>query len=379
MRVGDSVGDGGTRSAPEESGTFAFGRTTIALGGSDRAAIAWLLEFFGPALRPTGGQADWSLRLEPSPQALREWRSTRPSDATSEICFVFDSSPVQLPVWKAGETVVIDDCERGCVILVEGRTLTFIGDTNARRWRFAVVLTLQELMASVMRETDLQLHAGAVETGGSALVIAGSKAAGKTTVLIRLLSHGGWSLMSNDRVFVTESGGAGAVQAMPVAVNLRDDTVAMHPELRLRPRRLTRPYLHSVAELEAASGPAESVGKRSNALTPAQLADSLGIQRTGQAGAAAFVFPEVCDDISRWVLDRLPSEETATLLEANLHGIDDPPTWFSELAGAAESPPKGLADRLAATAPGLRLRLGRGSLSDDGLEVRLRSLALTGS
>lgn len=356
---------------------LAFGPwASFAISSSDPAALEWLLEFFGPALTPADSPPDWSLRVEPSREARERWRDTRPAQPEERVCFAFDSGPIRLPCWEAVGGFVIDDDERSCVIHVRDREIAFTGEPGTRRWRFSVLLVLQELVAAAMRSDHLQLHAAAAECDGRALVLAGPKEAGKTTILLRLLRAGGWALMGNDRAFASEVDGEGVVHAMPLAVNLREDTANLFPELRLRPRRLTRPYLHTVAELETARGPAASVGKRSDALTPAQVADSLAVPRSATGAIAAFVFPDVNGDDDGWALDALRPAEVRDLLASNRWGLTNPPTVFSELAAKEAFDGEEVAQRLATAVPGFRLRLGRGSMHDAGLERALRELAV---
>lgn len=347
-------------------------------GGSDPAALGWLCEFFGPALVPAEAEPGWTLLLEPSAQERERVLATRPSDPDRPVCLAFDAFPVRLATWELGGALVIDDEERGCVIVVRGRELTFIGSPEVRRWRFSFLLVLQELIAAGMRSDHLQIHAATVERNGVGLVIAGPKMAGKTTTMMRLLRAGGWALMGNDRAFARAGDSGAFVHAVPLGINLREDTVEMYPDLRLRPRRLTRPYLHTTAELEAARGPAPSVGKRSDALTPAQFTDSLGAERAGSAPVGAFVFSAVRDDVEHFDLERLGATETEGLLEANVWGTGNPPTLFSELAGTREPEVGRLATDLAGAVTGYRLGLGRGAIGDDGLAEALAELTTDG-
>jgi hypothetical protein len=333
---------------------------SVALGGGDRAAVAWLEEFFGPAFGPARGGPDCTVTVSSSAEAYEQLLAGRPADARKRVCFAFDQWFSSLPGWEAGPDLFLDDRRRSALVRVRGREVELLGHPRTRRWRFTLVLLVHEIVAAKLRPERLELHASAVESGGRAVAIAGPKLAGKTTLAFGLLRSGRCRALANDRLFAGEEEGAFVARGVPTAVRIRPGTLIDSPELRRGLAGVERPYLHTIAELER--GDSDSPADAELALSPAEVARRLGVERSAAAPLGALVFPEVDTNANGVALTRLGPEEVRDLLLANRYGLvsaRDSATVFEELEGGPRGAPAELAQALAEAVPGFRAVLGR--------------------
>jgi hypothetical protein len=372
-----------TSRGPKPRGTLAYGSVTIALSSGEAAAAAWLVEVLRPCFAPGEGAAsplaDWHVRVSSSGDAYADWRARSRPEAAPRACFALDQEVLALPAWPTDEGVVVADVERSCFLRVGPGRVDLIGDPGTRRWRFTAMWVCHEIAATRLRRTQLDVHAASVEAAGRAILIVGPKGAGKTTLALHLLRSGPWRMMANDRAFVGRDGGTIVVRGMPTAVKVRPPTLAEFPELRRGLPPVERPYLHTLDELAAAKAGAASPEVVEFALSPAQLAHQLGVERCGAAPLGAIVFPDVRADMAGWRAERLTSDEVGRRLFANLYGgafAGRGATVFEAVDGGRSAPSPALADALARAVPGYRLGLGRGVYAEPGFAGRLREVLL---
>jgi hypothetical protein len=254
-----------------------------------------------------------------------------------------------------------------------------LGDPRTRRWRFTALWVCQEIAATRLRRTHLDLHAASLEAGGRAVLLVGPKGAGKTTLSLHFLRSGGWRMMANDRAFVGREAAAIVGRGMPTAVKVRPPTLAEFPELRRGLPAVDRPYLHALGELVSARPGDAAPEAVELALSPAQVARQLGVERHGAAPLGAIVFPEVETGGTGWAADRLLPEETGHRLLGNLYGGSPDrrgATVFEDLDGGRAFPRQALADEIARAAPGFRLAMGPRAYAQPGFSERLRDVLL---
>jgi hypothetical protein len=359
--------------------TLAYGAASMELRSGDAAAVEWLVEALEPCFVPTTQEAGWHVRLSNSDEAHAEIEARQRPDATPRACFALDQEVLSFPSWATVDGVVVADAERSCFLRLTPSRVDLFGDPRTRRWRFTSMWVCHEIAATRLRRTQLDVHAASVEADGRGVLIVGPKRAGKTTLSLHLLRSGHWHMMANDRAFVGRDATTVVVRGMPTAVKVRPPTLAEFPELRRGLPPVDRPYLHTLDELAKADVSAAVPETTEFALSPAQLAHQLGVERRGSAPLGAIVFPEVRADTAGWAADRLDPEEIGRLLLGNLYG--GPPdrrgsTVFEDLDGGRSFPSRALADELAQAVPGYRVILGQHAYADPRFGEQFRDTLL---
>lgn len=365
--------------SPARLDVITFGSSVaVALSANDRAAGEWLSEYLEPWFAPTSQPADWRVHLSSSRAAYDALRAHQPAVATARPCFAFDTQVYHLPTWRDGDRLSVADAERSCFFSIAPGAVEIVADPETLRWRFTAALILVEIAATRMRRHSLDLHAAAIELGGRAILLLGSKGAGKTTVAIHLLRSGLCRAIANDRAFASAGGASVVVHGVPTAVKIRPTTLAEFPELLREIPAVERPYLHSLAELRRATaipGPSDSVEL---ALSPPQFLRQLGAQPCAAAPLGAIVLPDVRSDLDGWDITPLSPAEVSAAIQSNLYGAScgrREPTVFEELASGLIDAPPTLVDRIARTVPGYRLLLGRGAYATHDLAQRFADIA----
>ena len=357
-----------TESAPQAAArrSLAFADVVVEVVSSDRAALEWLTEFLDPWWQPTRRAADWRVQVDVSARGYRAATETRPARTEPRECFLFDQQVLTLPAWEGRAHTTVDDAERSLYFTVSTGAVDVAADPSTKRWRFPLVWILTEIAATRLRRRCLDLHAAAVEGGDHAVVIAGPKLSGKTSLALYLLARGGrW--VGNDRVLLDDLGTTPLVRGVPSAVKLRPETVDRFPELGAI-ADVDRPYLLSEAELAVAAR--AIVSDADLAVTPAQLARRLGVDRVAEAPLGAFVFPHVRPDVRGWDAQLLSADEVIAALADSLYGGRRAPgttTLFEALGGGTHTATTAQLEHTARTAPAYRVLLGPDAYDDDGL------------
>jgi hypothetical protein len=362
----------GGSSASERALSFGEGAGVV-LRSDDEAAIAWIEEYFGPTL-VAGDEREGLHAVEAGASAPdhEELAAAVPGDAPARPWFTFDQRMLSLPSRSSDAGLIGLDAERSAVLSTGPGATEVVGDPSSRRWRFTLVMALQELIALPLRASRLEVHASAVETDGGAILIVGPKRAGKTTLSFHLLRSGRCRAIANDRVFAGPDSGSIAVRGVPSSLRVGPAMAAEFPELGAGLPPIDRVHLYSAEELARPDG-ARPPETDELMLSPAQVATQLGVERIAAAPLGALLFPRVDAGVDGWRLDRLDAADAAAETWANRFGIATrprPATAFEELRGGAADPPWALADRLSEAAPAYRVTLGRGAYDDPDFAVR---------
>jgi hypothetical protein len=346
-----------------------FADVVVDVESSDSAALEWLAEFLDPWWQLTRRAADWRVRVDVSASRYRAALDARPPRLEARECFLFDQQVLALPAWDASDgTTTVDDTERSLCFTVSAGTVDVVADPATKRWRFPLVWILTEIAATRLRPRSLDLHAAAVDGRGDAVVIAGPKLSGKTSLALYLLARGGrW--LGNDRVLLEGIGTSPRVRGVPSAVKIRPETADRFPELAaITP--VDRPYLLAEAELDDAPRALCAADAMDLAVTPAQLATRLGVDRVAEAPLGAFLFPEVRADVRGWDAQLLPRDEVITALTGSVYGgrrVPGSTTLFEALAGGTHTATAPPIETAAHAAPGYRILLGPDAYDDGGL------------
>lgn len=354
------------------------GGVATGLRCDDPAVIAFAVEYFDPWFRPTRRAPEWSVTITSTAPAYAEMRRDQPADAAAQACFAHDRQVLSMPAWRSGAEVIVRDADRSCFLRIGPRRVDLVVDPATRRWRFTLLWILQEIAATRLRRTHVDLHAASVETGGRALLVAGPKKAGKTTLSFHLLRCHGWRSIANDRSFV--GGEAPVVAGMPTVVKILSPTLDRHPELVENLPPVSRPYLYTLAELREAGACAEPPADTGFALTPNQIALRLGAGTRAAAPLGAVVFTRIRGDGAPWALEPMAAGDIAAAVRANLYGAatgERPATLFEEFGDGRHGPPPRVVARIATGVDCFRLRLGPDAYAGRTLGERLRRLLAT--
>lgn len=359
---------------------YRLGPTIIDVEVPDADSGAWLSEFLCPWADTTPhGRGDRIVRMTSSAGAFDglERRQTR-SSLRQVPCFALDSRVVDLPGWDDEQGTVVADAELGCFFRLAGRVVEVVARPGYPRARFGLMRVVRQMLAAPALAGGglVNLHAAAFAVAGQAVLLAGAKAAGKTTMLIHALASGKADLIANDRVFINGSPGPAGVVGVPTVVSIRPWTLQVFPGLRHH--AVERPACLRVGE--APQPRAVEAGTREFALSPAQLALRLGARRVRGAPIAAVVFPIVSAVTGTWTFEPVSRAEAAVRLRECLYGARVARRARTVFEGSDGGIPhreqrEAAIARLAASVPCVQANLGPGAYRD-GAGAWLQALGL---
>ena len=394
------IAGGATAPRPERA-AYRFGAATIDVELDDAGTARWLAEFLTPWFAATAlGRGNLAVRMTRSADLVAALAARqREVRLTPVPCFRLDRSLASCPGWVEPDGATIAaDAEYGCFYRVRGREVDVIAAPDDPLARIGLMRVVRELgvRPAASGPGTLDLHAAALVFRGSAVLLAGGRHQGKTTLLAHALASGEAALMANDRVMVNVI--SLLAEGVPTVVAVRERTERLFPALgRELPRRAT--LLHA-GELRAADAGRIAAGVRL-VLSPAQFAGQLTAPLEPRAPAGAIVFPEIAPDEPAWSLQPLSPEDGARRLMDAIYAPHAGPAGRTVLPDALDAPvaperdgldESGLAlrrldhrrrvrtscERLAAVVPMLRCRLGPDAYRD-GAGVWLRALPLAGA
>ena len=98
-------------------------------------------------------------------------------------------------------------------------------------WLLSRPLFTLPLVDALKRRGLFMVHAGAVATGGKAIVLPGASGSGKSTLAVAL-AHAGLEFMADDTVFLSQRDERLRVHAFPDETDVSDETAGWFPQLR---------------------------------------------------------------------------------------------------------------------------------------------------
>jgi hypothetical protein len=327
---------------PSRSGRFVYPGVSILVVG-ESAHLAWLAEFLCPdfATAP-GAAADHTVILDiDTARYLDLWRQGPDPSATGIDCFALDSGAVRLPRWRSSpDEIVVHDAEYRvfCSVTLDRRTIRLVAPRFGLTMRNTLMRVVRELaMIASERAGTLIVHGAAANVGGAGLVLAGPKKAGKTTLLLHLLSRPDAEFVTNDRVVVTmEAAGGAALRGMPTIVAVRDRTARTFPAFDERLRWSGFHAWSTLAEV-ARRRRRRAAAQRLWALSPTQLATLLGVRRVASGSLETILFPRVTGAPGGIELRRMAPPEAADVLRRALFRASSPTSHVGTLLAAPAS------------------------------------------
>ncbi len=312
------------------------GSATLAFLGLRVRAIApaadleWLGEFLEPAFVRQGGGppsstgAPVGVSLTRNAEEHARLSALEPVDAGVRVgLFSLDRGMIEA-VERAGRrrVRVFHHVERDVFYRVardgsEVDVVTRPGDAYAR---FAWMRAIRELAMVECRFAGAPVaHAAAFAVDGHAVVAAGPKRSGKTSLLLRCSGAAGVTVLSNDRVALVPAPGHVDAHGMPTLVSVRANTLTLLPPVGSRLVAGAYDHRASLREQDLGLLPRRPAGEGCRIeLTPAQLTHALSLRPVGSARAALLLFLDRTPGraSTQWVT--LSHEEAAARLETVL-------------------------------------------------------------
>jgi hypothetical protein len=313
----------------------------IAIGiASDHAEhVDWLKEFLEPSfvsggdISPERGSLECEVRLRLDDAAFARQLAGGPSGEEA-VCFEMDTRVVRLPVWRSkrpGRVVVRDQSGRVFygvdparrIVDVLGPASVEAGDVLAVRIGLMRVVREIAMHAAVAR-SGFFLHAAGFALEGGAVVVAGPKRAGKSTLLLYALSAAPGALLSNDRLLLSPRADRFLVTGMPTITTLRPGTLEFFPTIL---ESLLSSGFHTgvtVAEARELSG--DQRGKVGPApdgrygISNRQLCEIIPCEAQTHAPARAILFPRVTPGTEVLTLVQATADEAVHELRQSLFG-----------------------------------------------------------
>lgn len=338
------------------------------MASADPGDLVWLSEFLRPAfVEDAAGAPDCAVRL-----TVDADRHARLLEAGAErrrrvACFAQDNGMVSLPSWRSGrgERAVYDALFDVFYLVREAGADVDILAREADRWRQRIPLmrVVRELaMNHALAGGEVLVHGAALRLGARAVVVAGPKRAGKTTMLSWLLGEPDARYIANDRVLVRFDGRGPVVRGVPTIVSLRASMLGRVP--RLRGRLRSSRYHYCLTRREAGAGPfggstADPPGVFG--VSPAQYLDLTDARPAVGGRLHALVFLRLTYRPGGLDVRRLTADAALRRLRASLFLAASP--WKTSAVFAPFPPPSPrlrdeLVRRLASTVPCFDCRAG---------------------
>ena len=281
--------------------------------------LQWLSEFLSPAFDVRDhGAADCTVALIADRGQFEATRALGPRpDGTRIGCFALDGGMTTLPRWNGSaddEVLYDDEVDLFYGVSADRTRVRILGARERPARRIGLMRVVRELALSrAWSATSMVMHAAAVAVGERSIVIAGSKGAGKTSLLMELLlCRPDVAFVANDRVVIDIDTDIG-LRGMPTIVTIRSPSADRLPELHRRLLPARGDHRLTVRELSLRDVPLRKSAADLQ-LTPAQLCVQLDVAMRAQAHPAVVLLPQVCADSTGAELTPLPPPAAAARL-----------------------------------------------------------------
>lgn len=300
---------------------FRYPGSATSVACDDPADLRWLIDFLRPSFwSRRSGDFQWSVALVRSDEENRRLRERyRGAPRKRKGVFYLDTRVEQLRVLDDdnGRRTLLDPVG-DAVCLVNSRTKQVRITAPSRRWAARITLmrfVRERAMRAVLEHRGILMHAAGFVLDGRAVLIAGHKRSGKSSLLLHTLrsaAHQGTGAgsrrslgtnpvldiryLSNDRAMLQIDRGSIGARGLPTIASLRIDGLDQFPGLATRIGRsgfypaLTRTEVNRWGP--AGTEPWEG---RKFTLSPSQLCELTGARAAAAAPLGAVVFPTVTE------------------------------------------------------------------------------------
>jgi len=297
--------------------------------------LEWLAEFLCPSFmrldiagpRP----ADCRVRLVRDPAAFERWHQRLQSaEPFGTQAFLLDTGPVELATFSEDDALVAHDdffnvffrwspavgpCD---VEIVDRHRENPDEAARPRQARLPLMRAVREwAMHHGLRCGRIFLHAAAIVRNGNAVLLAGPKKSGKTSLLTASLhDRTDISYLANDRVMVSRLDHGWRCRGMPSIVSVRPGSMDFLPGIEGRLRRVAAGH---TSRSTATNAPVAFDDGRFG-LSPPQFCRMVGTQPVAEAGLAAIVFPRISAATASVAVRALSGPEAVERLTAAVFG-----------------------------------------------------------
>ena len=280
---------------------------------SDSRDLTWLLEFLRPSLwSRRSGASEWSVSLvRDGRERERLLRKRSGEGSQKKALFHLDTRTERFRVLEdAGSRwVVVDPLgETVCEVEPQRRRVRIVAEEDCWTSRLILMKFVRErAMRAAIEQGLLPLHAAGFVLEHSAVLIAGPKRSGKTSLLLHSLAlataktgRGGTpqrlpiQYLSNDRTLLGRSGSSMQARGLPTIVSLRTPSLELFPEMRERLEASgAAPSLSQAEANRFLVGRAQPWRGTRYTLSPRQLCEMSGVDARASAPVGAILFPRV--------------------------------------------------------------------------------------
>lgn len=299
------------------------------------------------------------------------------------LAHVLDGSDLHLPCHRRNDgTILAWEKQFSCFYQRDGEGLCTllqpVGPPRPRRPRLVLMRAVREFaLHHELRSGSLALHASGLVQGGRAMLIAGPRRAGKTTLLSACLGLvPDLQLLANDRVMVNRAGQGWSCRSMASVVSVRPGGHQLLPELH-------RQLLAHAHGPEA--GPGEPKAREFQPgdrimLSPGQFSRGLGVGMAAESSVASILLPRIDPAACGLHWKRMRPENAAPVLNRALFGAAHPHSRSQLFDTPASGPFPGEAERyalvqqLAGSVPCFELVMGTEAYRPGHLEPLLKEV-----
>jgi hypothetical protein len=352
------------------SRVFSFRWLRLEVHSHAPAPLDWLDEFFASTFgrEADGERADCDLVLTLDPKQVARIARETPTEEPGPIdTFTLDGRFERLALWSdTARMRLLHDTRAHAFVRLEprARAIEVVAERDHRHVRVLLMRIVRELGSlHALERGDVCLHAASAVQDGTAILIAGAKRAGKTTLLLDVIRRGGGAHLSSDRVMIDAAGDAPIAYGVPTIASVRDGSRAVLHGLASPPSQ----YRHYATLEECATDGhpiVEPTSRTIPPMSPSQFRAWLGATAASDAPVSAIVFPRIDEAVETLTLQALSPADAAERLRAVVFrsgrevSIPDAFAAFQARAASLETGSDTACRRLAARVPTYECRLG---------------------
>jgi len=278
-----------------------------AVESDDALDLAWLREFLSPAFEFGEAIPTSHFILQSDSRAVEEGRKISLTTREQVAAFILDSSVERLPCERGGHHNVVAYDRIFDAVFRKTGVSTLVLDTPSpgpgRRARGALMRAIRErAMDHIWLTGGSFFHAAAFAVEGRAVVVAGDKESGKSSMLCAaLLGIDGAVFLGNDRLMLRKSESVLQARALPSIVSIRAGSLGVVPGLAERLSVIRQDYTGMAVSPESLS--------LRWALAPLQFASALGASMARESNVSCILFPMIDPQEPAFRLRRLTEED----------------------------------------------------------------------